>query len=287
MSPDRTLAASLPRGAYPGADSRRGLAWRIRKAFGLRRSFKIGNVRYKEVTTEPLRVALSKRGSGFKDYDVTIGPHGSGGRIRIRVTQQRSFADLVPPPTLPVCLRAERLLRPGMRALLVPCGTGFAAAMVSGRVAPSGSVVALDSDEAAIEFARLRYPIQNLSFEHGDLSDLAGETDGAFDAVLSIAVRENAMEANEVAELWRLVAPGGWLLIASRPSFDVPAAGASHTSQPQELADLITTVCAPPEVPTEVAAGTRTLPANIAVLGDATDGWSVVLARRADPLEHD
>jgi SAM-dependent methyltransferase len=172
-----------------------------------------------------------------------------------------------------------------MRVLLLPCRTGFAAAMVSGRVAPSGSVVALDSDEGAIEFARLRYPIQNLAFERGGLPDIAGETDGAFDAVLSIAVRESGVEAEQVAELWRLVAPGGWLLIASRTSLDSPPAGAPHSTQPEELADLVTEVCAPLAVPAEATGGERSRPANIAVLGDGVDGWAIVLARRADPLD--
>jgi ubiquinone/menaquinone biosynthesis C-methylase UbiE len=115
---------------------------------------------------------------------------------------------------MPLCLRAERLLRPGMRVAMLPCGTGYAAAVVSGRVAPSGAVVALDPDEQSIEFARLRYPIHNVSYECGGMEHLTGETDGAFDAVIAILPHGGSSDDARINELWRLAGPGGWLLVA-------------------------------------------------------------------------
>ena len=245
----------------------------LRTALGILRSFRVEGTRYKEVTNEPLRVALSRRGSGHKDYDVTF---AGGGRLRIRITPQRSFADLVPPPTLPVCLRAERLLRPGMRVLVLPCGTGFAAAMVSGRVAPSGGVVALDEDDESIEFARLRYPIQNVSFERGGLADLVGETDGAFDAVIAIESHSGLPAESKTSEFWRLVAPEGWLLVATPVALKSEETQEQRRSSGEALVEHLGRLCAAPE-PEGTDAPSN---AHIGLMGEGGDGWLVAIARR-------
>lgn len=280
MSPEHVQfagASALPRGRYPGADSPRGFARRLRRVLGIRRSFNVDGIRYKEVATEPLRYALSRRGSGSKEYDVLF---RNGARLRVTCTHERVFADLVPPPTLPVFLRAERLLRPGMRVAVLPCGTGYAAAVVSGRVAPSGAVVALDQDEKSIEFARLRYPIQNISFECGGLDHLSGETDGAFDAVIATAPHAISSDQKRVADLWRLVGPGGWLLIASSVAQTHTTLAARNEARPEaaELMVSMAQVCAPAG---ELVGNPRSL-ANLGLLGDGVDGWVVVIARRDD-----
>ncbi len=279
MSPDRAhiQPGAAPRGVYPGSDSRRGLARRLRSVFGIRRSFNVDGIRYRETTTEPLRFALSRRGAGFKEYEVSF---RTGGRMRIRCTHERVFADLVPPPNLPVCLRAERLLRPGMRVAVWPCGTGYAAAVVSGRVAPSGAVVALDPDEQSIEFARLRYPIQNVSFECGGMENLAGETDGAFDAV--IAALPNVSDEARISELWRLTRSGGWLLIASPVVQTGGSLAARNVPRPEAktLMDLLARICSPSNALDARPPST----ANIGLLGDGIDGWVVAIARRDEPL---
>src|SRR4029078_2618609 len=100
-------------------------------------------VRYREATIEPLRHALSRKGRGFKEYDAAF-PDGHA--MRIRCTASRVFADLSTPRLAPVYERAEPLLRPGMRVLILGGGTGDAGAFIAGRVAPSGAVVSLERD---------------------------------------------------------------------------------------------------------------------------------------------
>ena len=271
--PPRARSASRN---YPGADNRRGFSWRFRRALGIRRSFKIDGIRYREVTTEPLRAALSKRGRGFKEFDVLF---RTGPRLRIRCTRERIFADLVPPPTLPVFLRIERSLRPGMRTLVVPCGTGFGAAMVAGRISPSGAVVALDEDTQAIEYARHRYTIQDVAFECGGMRDLGGETDGAFNAVISIeATRKSADEAR-IAELWRLVAPDGWLLMAHATPSEREQSGDEARQANERLVEALSRVCIGSDA-SEQASHSR---ATIGSMGDGRDGWTVAIARRGVP----
>ncbi len=185
---------------------------------GLRRSVSVAGVRYREVGTEPLRHALSRHGSGHKDYDATF-PDGT--TMRIRVTPRRAFADLGGPDRLgPVFGRAEAIVRPGMRVLALQSGTGRVGAWLSERVGPSGAVVALDEDEQSVRFAQRRYARGNVAYEVGGPESLAGETDGAFDAVLA-AMAAAPRDAGELSELWRVVGEGGWLFVAH------PAAGES------------------------------------------------------------
>lgn len=261
---ESTAQQLLPRGAYPGADLRRGLSGRLRRALGIRRSFRVAGVRYKEVSSEPLRVALSRRGRGHKDYDVSF---RTGERMRIRCTAERPYADLVPPPTLPAFLRAERLLRPGMRVLITPCGTGYAPAMIAGRVAPSGAVVAIDADVESIEFARHRYPFPGVSFESGGAQELAGETDGAFDAALCVVRNEADLTDSLIAELWRLVGLNGWLLAAYTIDPPTPELGRAAT---ERLTSLLTRLCNGSEPNRSTS--------NIGALGDGRDGWIVAVA---------
>jgi SAM-dependent methyltransferase len=269
MSPGPSIAGIPSRGEYPWADARRGVRGRLGRALGIRRSFAVDGVRYREVTTEPLRSALSRRGPGYKDFDVRF---RGGDRMRIRCTRERVFADLAPPPRLPVLLRIERLLRPGMRVLVTACGTGYGAAMVAGRVSPSGAVVALDPDQESIDFAQRRYAIQNVSFERGGISDLRGETDGAFEAVIVLERTLERPDDASISEYWRLVAPGGWLAVAHASSNgDNAADSADRTAA---LAAAMLTICIP------VDSGPMSSSAHVGPLGDGRDGWIAAVARR-------
>lgn len=244
-----------------GPVQRRGLGPGLRRLLGLRASLVFQGVRYRECSTGSLRHALSKRGSGHKDYDVTF---RNGSHMRIRCTRERAFADLVHPPTLPVLLRVERLLRPGMRALVYPSGTGLGAAMIAGRVAPSGSVVAIEGDAQSVEFARNRYPIQNVSYECGGIGELRGEVDGAFDAAVVVYPDDTGPAEGDLAELWRIIAPGGWLLCAH-------AAGGNGVSG---LNELMGRVCR------DEAAAHPESTSHIGPLGDGRDGWIAAVAHR-------
>lgn len=192
---------------------RRGLSNRLRHALGMRQVFVVDGVRYREITIEPLRRALSRKGTGTKEYDVTF---ADGSTMRIRCTAQRVYADLMESRLTPVCEAADEFLRPGMRVLVINGGTGDAGAHIAGRVAPSGAVVSLEMDEESVEFAQRRYRLPNASFERGGIEGLNGETDGAFNAVVAFDPDGPRPAAESVlGELWRVVAPGGALVIAA------------------------------------------------------------------------
>jgi SAM-dependent methyltransferase len=208
------------------------------------RTFVVDDVRYRERTTEPLHRALSARGSGYKDYDVLFANRAP---VRIRCTPLRLYADVAGPSVLAPYRLSDPIIRPGMRVLDVRCGTGCGAAHIAARVGPSGAVVALDPDHESVRFARRRYRAPNISFEIGGIESVGGELDGAFDAIVAVDwIRPGTDTPRELAALWRVLVPGGPLLLVqplpggSRPGGDGlgPPVGPSRLSTP-ELRDLL------------------------------------------------
>lgn len=272
----RALRTRKPSAPLQAAE--RELAVRLRHAVGMKQTFSVHGVRYRELTTERLRHALSKQGPGFKDYDVTF---ASGAAMRIRATPERIFADLVGPRLLPVYRKSERILRPGMRVLIPEGGTGYTAEWVAAQVAPSGAVVSLDRDQHAVAYAQKRYAIPNISFELGGLEALAGETDGAFNAILAVAaLREMENPAAAIAELWRVLAPAGSLLIAC-PTGDretLPTETTALSITQQSLTDLIAAAISPPP---NQQADARPAPApTLQSAADEHTPWSAVIAHK-------
>lgn len=142
------------------------------------------------------------------EYDVRF---ASGEMMRIRCTDRRRFADLDPVPRVAPSRLLESRIRPGMRVLDLPCGTGATASWLAAAVGPSGAVIAIDPDGESIRYARRRYPARHLGFEIGSVDDLEGELSGGFDAVLGPAV-EHA-DDDEIRSLTRVLATPGWLLL--------------------------------------------------------------------------
>jgi len=243
--------------AEPHADqARRTLGNRLRHLLGLRQTFRIGGVRYRELTADSLRHALSRAGRGHKEYEAVF---PGGATMRLHCTRDRVYADLAGPRLLDVYRKSEPLLRPGMRVLIPQGGTGYAGAWAAMRVAPSGAVVSLDADAESVEYAQRRYRLPNASFELGGIEALAGETDGAFDAVIAVEAIAPVDDEGAVAkEFWRLVRPGGWLVAAGLR----PAAQAVGALGP-------------------ALGGTG----SVHILHEARDGWSVVRADKPVP-EH-
>lgn len=188
------------------------LAARVRVLLGLRRSFAVEGVRYTERSTEPLRRSLSRKGGGLKEYEARF---ADGTKLRLHCTPARVYADLTGPVLLPRYKLVEDLLSPGMRVLDVSCGTGYGSAWLLERVGPSGAVVALDRDRESIRYAQHRYGAANVAFEQGGVETLYGELAGGFDAVIAMRGLEAAPGLEEtLRELWRVVSPGGLLLVA-------------------------------------------------------------------------
>jgi ubiquinone/menaquinone biosynthesis C-methylase UbiE len=113
----------------------------------------------------------------------------------------------------------ERAALPrGARVLDVCCGTGASALPAARAVGSSGSVIAVDLAEDLLALGRAKARAEGLhwlEFRRGDMTSL-GLPDGAFDAVLCVfgIFFVPDMEA-QVAELWRMVRPGGRLAITT------------------------------------------------------------------------
>lgn len=196
---------------------------RLRRRLGLPQVILIQGVRYTERDLVPLHQAMSPRGSGVKEFVVRF-PDGQG-RMRIRCTRERIFADLFTDPRLSAYEHALARLRPGMRVLEVGSGTGSGSARIAQAVGPSGGVVALETDRESIRFARRRHRFDHLAFEIGSVETLRGELNGAFDAAFIQAC--DALTEEDLVEIWRCVTPGGWVLVQeTRPTESAPCQSA-------------------------------------------------------------
>jgi 2-polyprenyl-3-methyl-5-hydroxy-6-metoxy-1,4-benzoquinol methylase len=248
----------------------------------MRSVFVAAGVRYREITAERLRHALSRQGPGSKDYKASF----PGGRsMVITCTPVRVFADITGPRLQPVLERIEAVLRPGMRVLIVEGGTGYMAEWVAARVAPSGAVVSLDRDHQSIMYAQRRYRIANTAFEHAGVDALAGETDHAFNGVIALeSLKEGDDPVPFLKELWRVVAPEGWMVVAC-PAEPWPPLRVRDPLPPlamasDELRAATMQACHDRARPPEDPEHGRPIgsPPGVSVLGDAKDGWSIVAA---------
>ena len=122
----------------------------------------------------------------------------------------------------------ERLGLPrGARVLDVCCGTGASALPAARAVGPQGNVVAVDLAERLLEIGGAKAQaegLRGLEFRRGDMTAL-GFPAGHFDAVVCVfgIFFVPDMEA-QVAELWRMVRPGGRLAITTwGPGIFAPA----------------------------------------------------------------
>lgn len=102
-------------------------------------------------------------------------------------------------------------LGPGDRALDVATGTGDLALALAERVGPSGEVVGSDFSERMLELARAKAPA--LRFETANALDLPYE-DGSFDAAtVGFGARNFADLPRGLAEMARVVRPGGRVVV--------------------------------------------------------------------------
>src|SRR5262249_16653577 len=109
-------------------------------------------------------------------------------------------------------------LTPGDAVLDVCCGAGASALAAARAVDPAGSVLGLDLAEPLLALARQRAAtlgLGNVSFRERDAT-ATGLRSGSFDAVVCVfGVFFAADMPAFVAEMWRLVRPGGTLAITT------------------------------------------------------------------------
>lgn len=137
----------------------------------------------------------------------------------------------------------ERLgLARGARVLDAGCGSGASAVPAAEQVGPAGRVIGVDLAEGLLRLAETKARdrgLRNMEFRCADMSALPFE-DGQFDAVFCVFAIFFVpdMEA-QVAELWRLVRPGGRLAVTTwGPRFLEPASTLWWESVARERPDL-------------------------------------------------
>jgi SAM-dependent methyltransferase len=110
-------------------------------------------------------------------------------------------------------------LAPGDAVADVGCGPGILAVRAAGLVAPGGSVTGVDVAEGMLEVAREKAAEHGVgdavSFQLGDMHALPFP-DGRFDALACSYAMFFARDVTAVGrELWRVLAPGGRLVVAT------------------------------------------------------------------------
>jgi ubiquinone/menaquinone biosynthesis C-methylase UbiE len=109
-------------------------------------------------------------------------------------------------------------LAAGHTVLDLCCGAGASAIPAARLVGPEGRVLGVDVAESLLEMARARAAregLANIGFRAGDATRTA-LPDGGFDAVICVFGVFFAPDmAGFVAEMWRLVRPGGVLAITT------------------------------------------------------------------------
>lgn len=117
---------------------------------------------------------------------------------------------------------------PGQRWLEVACGPGIVARALAPHV---GEVVGVDLTPAMIELARREAAgagVHNARFMLGDAAALPFE-DGAFDgAVTRSSLHHIPLPGRCVAEMARVIRPGGWVAVADHLTAPSPYVAAWH-----------------------------------------------------------
>jgi ubiquinone/menaquinone biosynthesis C-methylase UbiE len=107
--------------------------------------------------------------------------------------------------------------RPGDHALDLGCGTGYLTQRMATAVSPAGSALGIDPSAQVVEHARkLAAKQPNCTFERG-IAEQLDAADDSFDVVVSSLMVHHLpapVRPQAVAEMYRVLRPGGRLMIA-------------------------------------------------------------------------
>lgn len=141
----------------------------------------------------------------------------------------------------------------GQRVLDVACGTGVLTRNVAERVRPGGVVIGLDCNEGMLDVARHTSPA--IEWRLGQAESLPFP-EGSFDAVVSqfgLMFFEDRVAS--LREMWRVLQPGGRLVVAVWDSLDRVPGYAAMTALLQRLfGDRVTDACGAPFILGDVEA---------------------------------
>ena len=101
---------------------------------------------------------------------------------------------------------------PGARALDVACGTGDLAVELKRRVGPSGEVIGSDFSDRMLELARDKAGT-DVRFEWGNALELPYDDDSFDAATVGFGARNFSDLARGLAEMTRVVRPGGRVVV--------------------------------------------------------------------------
>jgi ubiquinone/menaquinone biosynthesis C-methylase UbiE len=147
---------------------------------------------------------------------------------------------------------------PGWRWLDVGCGNGAFTEMVVERCAPV-SVHGVDPSEAQLAFARARFASPVIQLRQGDAMALPFP-DNTFDvAVMPLVIFFVPDPATGIAEMARVVCPGG---IVSAYAWDILDGGFPYETLQTEMRALGAAVSTPPSLAASAIAGMRALWTN-------------------------
>ncbi len=125
-------------------------------------------------------------------------------------------------------------LPPGLRLLDVGCGNGCFTELLIERCAPA-EVQGIDLSEGQLAFARSRKSTGDVTFHQGDAQALPFE-DGVFDAaVMALAINLIPEPLKAVAEMIRVVKPGGSV---ATYMWDIPGGGFTMEPIRQALGEM-------------------------------------------------
>jgi demethylmenaquinone methyltransferase / 2-methoxy-6-polyprenyl-1,4-benzoquinol methylase len=146
----------------------------------------------------------------------------------------------------------------GGRALDVATGTGDLAVALSERVGPSGSVTGCDFSERMLELAREKAP--GLRFEHANALELPYEDDSFDAATVGFGARNFSDLARGLAEMTRVVRPGGRVVVLEITTPQRPPLSAFFRIWFDRIVPLIGRVAGDPDAYSYLPSSVRRFP---------------------------
>jgi ubiquinone/menaquinone biosynthesis C-methylase UbiE len=157
-------------------------------------------------------------------------------------------------------------LAPGEAVIDVGCGPGFLCESMADQVGSGGRVLGIDVSADLVAFAKRRNQRDWLAYEMGDAMALAAP-DETFDVAVCAQVLEYVTDANRgIAEIYRVLKPGGRALIVDTEWDSV----AWYSYDPARMAKIMRAWekhCTDPRLP-------RTLMPRLRTAGFAVEGVS-------------